>query len=119
MTRHPDHPCSASRLGRCAVAALLVLCGLTVANLRSQAGEPLDEEQGLPLERPDDPPALGTSLINATTPAAVITFGRFTSLQVNVNAAGLNVSKDAGNEPSMSFILATAPGNSQLRLCRG
>ena len=102
MTRHPNHPRFASCLGRAAVATLLILGGLMVASAGSHAGEPLDEEGGLPLEVPDDPPDLTTSLTSATTPAAIITFGRFTSLQVNVNAAGLNVTHDAANEPSIA-----------------
>lgn len=101
MTRHSNFPRLASRLRRAAVPAVLILCGLGLTNLHSDAAEPLESE-GLPLEVPDDPPDLSTSLTSATTPAAIITFGRFTSVQVNVSAAGLNVIKDAANEPSIA-----------------
>lgn len=38
-----------------------------------------------------------------TTPGAVITFGNFTSVQVNVDSNGMNVVGDAANEPSIAI----------------
>ncbi len=55
----------------------------------------------LPPERPHDPPATLAEPL-PTTPPAFVTFGRFQSVQVNVNAAGANVVGDAANEPSIA-----------------
>jgi len=55
----------------------------------------------MPLERPDDPP--GTpARATAKTMASSVTFGRFTSIQVNVTAAGANIVGDAANEPTIA-----------------
>src|SRR5690242_10375238 len=58
-------------------------------------------ETKLPLEVPDNPP--GTpARATAKTTASTITFGRFTSVQVNVTAEGANIVGDAANEPSIA-----------------
>ena len=51
------------------------------------------------IERQDDLPAQPAT---ATSTASIITFGRFTSIQVNVDAIGLNIVGDAANEPSLA-----------------
>jgi hypothetical protein len=53
-------------------------------------------------ERPSDPPGIPAMDLNAVSPAATLTFGRFTHVQVNVNAAGANIVGDAANEPSIA-----------------
>ena len=54
-------------------------------------------------EKEHDPPAdAGVIAAQLTSPAAVITRGRFTSYQVNVNAQGNNIIGDASNEPSLA-----------------
>lgn len=58
-------------------------------------------------ERPDDPPGAIVGP-RATSPRAVITFGPYTSYQVNVDAIGNNLIGDAANEPSIA-IDPTAP----------
>ena len=62
-------------------------------------------QHGIPLERIEDPPVapfaspLGNT--GATRAASIITFGRFTIIQVNVNGAGADIVGDAANEPSL------------------
>lgn len=51
------------------------------------------------LEFEDDAPALFKPL--RTSPRAIIPWGGFTSLQVNINAQGQNILRDAANEPSL------------------
>ena len=55
----------------------------------------------VPPERPDDPAVEPPASHAATAPASLVTFGRFASIQVNVNAAGANTVGDAANEPSI------------------
>ena len=81
------------------IGALAVLGLLVSSSHQLHAGPPL-ESSGLPLERQDDAPAF--NLVNAVTPAATISFGRFTSIQVNVSASGQNILNDAANEPSIA-----------------
>lgn len=76
---------------------MLALC-LTPALASAQA----DPDEALPLERPSDPPGLAASLLHVTSAAATINFGRFTSVQVNVDATGANIVGDAANEPSIA-----------------
>ncbi len=98
----PDVPQAMKRL-RAALSALLVLGGAAflAPATPAGAGEP-EAEAGLPLEVPDDPPDLSTSLTQATSAAATVTMGRFTSVQVNVDASGANILHDAANEPSIA-----------------
>jgi len=71
--------------------------------LRAQA------HQTVPAERPDDPEmARPAPVVLAPTTATVITRNGFTSVQVNVDAAGANIPGDAANEPSLA-IDPTAP----------
>jgi hypothetical protein len=55
-----------------------------------------------PLEAPVARPARLRATEQQTRPSPVVTLGRFTSVQVNVNAQGEDVLNDAANEPSMA-----------------
>jgi hypothetical protein len=56
------------------------------------------------LERLDDPPALeGPEVsVTKTTERTTVEYQGFTSVQVNVDADGMNISGDAANEPSIA-----------------
>ena len=85
-------------LVRAMLVRLLILTSLAVAvPARAQSFA-----EDLPLERPSDPPGLPAASLNRTSAVATITFGRFTSVQVNVDATGANVVGDAANEPSIA-----------------
>jgi hypothetical protein len=60
------------------------------------------EAEGLPPEVPDDPPAKPARAVPGAKAATTITFGRFTSVQVNVSPTGANIPGDAANEPSIA-----------------
>lgn len=55
-----------------------------------------------PLEAPDPGSVYVPTLPNAVQAASTWTVGRFTSVQVNINAAGNDILNDAANEPSMA-----------------
>lgn len=102
MSTIPTHRIIRVHAGRrIAATVLLLLCGSMAIGVRAQAARPVDP-QALPLERPDDPPTLPGSVVRTTTRAATITFGAFTSIQVNVDATGANIVGDAANEPSIA-----------------
>ena len=78
--------------------ALPVLC-LTVPALRAQDGP-----RGVEAERFDDPPAAVESVVlQPRSEAMTINHNGYTSVQVNVDAAGMNVVGDAANEPSIAI----------------
>jgi hypothetical protein len=83
---------------------LLLLIAVTAGGAPWSA--PLEASAGswdaMPLERPDDPPGLPARARAAGTVASTITFGRFTSVQVNVTAEGADILGDAANEPSIA-----------------
>ena len=57
----------------------------------------------LPPEVPDDPPGVpALPVMGKTGAASTIRFGRFTHVQVNVDASGANIPGDAANEPSIA-----------------
>ena len=56
-----------------------------------------------PREVPDDPPGVAALPQKGARPARVISFGSFTSVQVNVASGGINVVGDAANEPSIAI----------------
>src|SRR5262245_20815821 len=58
--------------------------------------------RALPPEVPDDPPGKPAQAVPGAKAAATITFGRFTSIQVNVSPAGANIPGDAANEPTIA-----------------
>jgi hypothetical protein len=59
-------------------------------------------EQELEPEVPDDPPGIPAKPVPGAAKAAVIQFGRFTHIQVNVDGNGANIPGDAANEPSIA-----------------
>jgi hypothetical protein len=68
----------------------------------------LRQQHGVPLETEEDPPmAPARGGLRTTRAAAYVTFGPYTSIQVNVDALGNDVGNDAANEPS----LAVSPAN--------
>lgn len=101
----------------------LVLALILATPLAASAGIlPADRENplwrqknGLPLEyqddEPMDPPVSG---LHTTQAAASITFGSYTSYQVNVNVLGNDILGDAANEPS----IAVSPFNHNI-MCIG
>ena len=107
MYGDPDIPQASSEAVSIALTAFLLFAAAFPV-FPAAASEPVGEvESGLPLEVEDDPPDLTTSLTQTTSMAASVTYGRFTSVQVNVNALGANIIHDAANEPS----IAVDPGN--------
>jgi hypothetical protein len=99
MTTVPTHPVT-FRLGQLTFG-LLLLGSSMLLGTRAHAARQMDPS-ALPLERPDDAPSLSGSIVHVTTRAATITFGAFTSIQVNVDATGANIVGDAANEPSIA-----------------
>jgi hypothetical protein len=59
-------------------------------------------QHGAPLESEEDPPmAPARTGLRTTRAAAYVTYGPYTSIQVNVDALGNDVVNDAANEPSL------------------
>lgn len=83
-------------LAACALG--LILPGQSVSDLPPRA---------VHLERPDDayapPPARPKSQLPSVSGPHVVQFGRFRSVQVNVDGAGQNIPGDAANEPSLAI----------------
>jgi len=96
--------------GLCAFA-VVVLVGLGLPTT-SQAQQPTGERQRpqatlvptTPLERPVAPPVAIRRPDEGfiAGPGAVVSLGRFTSVQVNLSRLGNNISGDAANEPSIA-----------------
>lgn len=86
----------------------LLICLLFVTSSWIQGQEAPEEEgrQGQELARrpevPDDPPGEPARPSPGAPPAARIRYGRFVSVQVNVDQNGSNVWGDAANEPSIA-----------------
>jgi hypothetical protein len=95
-----------ARLGRLTLTCVLLLGALAGGAPRVQAGASAPfgggELESLPPERPDDPPGVPARPLVHAKAAAPVTFGRFTSIQVNVDGTGANVPGDAANEPSIA-----------------
>jgi len=92
-----------------AFGVLLALC-FAVPVPATATTVPIDEREnpmwrlrnGLPLEHEDDAPmAPAATSLQTTRVASTITFGHYTSIQVNVNTFGNDVVNDAANEPSL------------------
>jgi hypothetical protein len=92
-----------------AFGVLLALC-FAVPVPATATTVPIDEREnpmwrlrnGLPLEHEDDAPmAPAATGLQTTRAASTITFGPYTSIQVNVNTFGNDVVNDAANEPSL------------------
>ena len=86
-------------LRHAALPALIALCSLGMASARSEAG---DLEQVRRHEVLQGPIVRPSPVVRATSPAAIIPFGRFTSIQVNVDPSGADILGDLANEPSIA-----------------
>ena len=86
-------------------AIFISLISLILSNqlLAQVTNQPIDDVQRAHDERPDDPPVEINPLTLTTSPPMVVTFGDFTSVQVNVDEAGNNIIGDAANEPSIAL----------------
>jgi hypothetical protein len=93
-------PSFASRLRRIAVFAFII--SAVGAGSGASASAPFEPDALIHSEKPDDPPGVPSESIHGISAAATISFGRFTHIQVNVNAAGANIVRDAANEPSIA-----------------
>jgi len=89
--------------------AVMVLIGVgcAVSGSRALAPQIQDTQEGLKYGHyehpvPNSAPDGIASTARATSIAAIISFGRFMSVQVNVNGAGNNIVGDAANEPSIA-----------------
>lgn len=80
-------------------ATMIVLFGLACAAASPCFG---NDPQSMPLETRDDPPATLDPSSIRLAPTAQATRGVHTSIQVNVDRAGLNILGDAANEPSIA-----------------
>ena len=91
----PGLPYVSRSLRLVVVTTLMALCGSST----SSAG---DDERSPSHELREGIPARPAPFLHATLPAATISFGRFTSYQINVDAVGNNIVGDAANEPSIA-----------------
>ena len=80
-------------------ACLVLLLVTVVASGQTNQDKPLPTE---PLEKYDDPPAPFPLRGMGVSPGMVSVYDQFTSRQVNVNGAGMNITGDAANEPSIA-----------------
>ena len=88
-------------LKNCRVTLLPGLLSLLLVPIASGQLAPTERVQREgPLEQMDDLPATPHPM--ETTPRMISQFATFTSVQVNVNAAGQNIVGDAANECSLS-----------------
>jgi hypothetical protein len=70
----------------------------------SRAAVDADDDDQVPiLERPGDPPAGDPWISRPTAAPSKANFGKFYSVQVNVNQEGFNIIGDAANEPSITM----------------
>jgi len=103
----PDLRCFVPPLRPVTITALLTVCSLGVASLGSRAEDSdrpprhefTDELRHELLEQSRLP---RSPVTHASSAAAVVSFGRFTSYQVNVDATGANIVGDDANEPSIA-----------------
>jgi subtilisin-like proprotein convertase family protein len=72
----------------------------------------LGVESAIEHETPDDPPSKHVARTNplARSPRLNVSFGSYTSIQVNVDALGQNIVGDAANEPTIA-VNPTNPSN--------
>jgi hypothetical protein len=77
---------------------LLLVCLFVLGTASQHARAQTSPRQ----ERYDDPPGIPAQPLPNGPRASSITFGRFTSYQVNVDANGANIPGDAANEPSIA-----------------
>jgi len=86
-------------LGPALVAATCLLPIVATASDQTEQSRPLRTE---PHEKYDDPPAPFPMWGIGVSPGMISVHDQFTSHQVNVNGAGLNITGDAANEPSIA-----------------
>ena len=102
---HPEKMLTATGV---TVLALAVVIALATAPARA-AGPPASAAAApVPPERPDDPEMARPEGLPRPKTATVVTRNGYLSVQVNVDADGLNIPGDAANEPSIA-IDPTAP----------
>jgi hypothetical protein len=89
---------------RNAALAAMLMVGLLAISCPARADDRSQEAgaERLPPEVPDDPPGKPARAVPGAKAATTITFGRFTSVQVNVSPAGANIPGDAANEPTIA-----------------
>jgi uncharacterized repeat protein (TIGR01451 family) len=80
-------------------ACLVLLPVFAIASDQAGQSRPLPTE---PLEEIDDAPAPSPLWGIGVSPGMVDVYDQFTSHQVNVNGAGMNITGDAANEPSIT-----------------
>ena len=88
---------SLTPLKRGALASFVLLSGLAIASGQTNQHKPLANEE---LEKYGDPPALLWR--TGVSPRMISQHDAFTSIQVNVDANGNNITGDAANEPSIA-----------------
>ena len=77
------------------IAQCLLIIAATVTWSRAQSKAPARETL-------DDPPGVAAQRTPGAQPAPPVVFGRFTSIQANVDGNGANIVGDAANEPSIA-----------------
>ena len=82
-----------------ATTSLILLPVLAAASDQVESRKPLPTE---PMEEYDDAPAPSPLWGIGVSPGMVSVHDQFTSHQVNVNGAGMNITGDAANEPSIA-----------------
>ena len=93
-----DHPSGFIRtIPRPVLAALIA-----VSSLGIPSGSQATDVQAPPHEILEGPLTRPLPVAHRTSTAATISFGRFTSIQVNVDPTGANILGDAANEPSIA-----------------
>jgi hypothetical protein len=86
-------------------SALPITISLLLFPLLALAGEEEDRPNRLPtepMEEYDMPPAALPLWGMGVSPGMISVYDQFTSVQVNVNGSGLNITGDAANEPSIT-----------------
>ena len=76
---------------------LIVIALIALGNFRISFAADLAR-----LELRDGVPSRPAPFLHSTSTAATVSYGRFTSIQVNVDPAGNNIVGDAANEPSIA-----------------
>src|ERR1051325_10412256 len=79
------------------LVGLVSLTSMAIASGQATGHRPLPQEA---LEKYDNPPALLWR--TGVSPAMISQHAAFTSIQVNVDASGHNITGDAANEPSIT-----------------
>lgn len=91
------HPKSFAILGLM-LAALLLCLSAAPSTASDKDIVKLRRQQ----EQPDDPPGIPAKPLPGAVKAPPVSFGAFTSIQVNVGPGGVNIPGDAANEPNIA-----------------